>query len=83
MAEDDIERTDDQTPPDGPTEGETPDETAENGDEAPAPRAGGSVTPLILPNERVEDLAIEDELRESYLTYAMSTIVDRALPDVR
>ncbi|RPI59946.1 MAG: DNA gyrase subunit A, partial [Planctomycetaceae bacterium] len=34
-------------------------------------------------NEQVEDLAIEDELRESYLTYAMSTIMDRALPDVR
>ncbi len=29
------------------------------------------------------DLAIENELAESYLTYAMSTIVDRALPDVR
>ncbi|MEM8738977.1 MAG: DNA gyrase subunit A [Planctomycetota bacterium] len=32
---------------------------------------------------RVQDLAIERELAESYLTYAMSTIVDRALPDVR
>ncbi len=29
------------------------------------------------------DLAIEEELADSYLTYAMSTIVDRALPDVR
>lgn len=29
------------------------------------------------------DLPIEDELRESYLTYAMSVIVSRALPDVR
>ncbi|WP_432800081.1 DNA gyrase subunit A [Poriferisphaera sp. WC338] len=29
------------------------------------------------------DLPIEKELAESYLTYAMSTIVDRALPDVR
>ena len=29
------------------------------------------------------DLAIEQELADSYLTYAMSTIVDRALPDVR
>lgn len=28
-------------------------------------------------------LAIEDELKESYLTYAMSVIVSRALPDVR
>ncbi|MFZ4470541.1 MAG: DNA gyrase subunit A, partial [Pirellula sp.] len=26
---------------------------------------------------------IEDELRDSYLTYAMSVIVSRALPDVR
>jgi len=30
-----------------------------------------------------EDIAIERELSDSYLTYAMSTIVDRALPDVR
>ncbi len=29
------------------------------------------------------DLPIEDELKESYLTYAMSVIVSRALPDVR
>ena len=29
------------------------------------------------------DMPIEDELRESYLTYAMSVIVSRALPDVR
>jgi len=32
---------------------------------------------------RVIDQSIEQELSESYLTYAMSTIVDRALPDVR
>ena len=32
---------------------------------------------------RVTDLAIERELQDSYLTYAMSTIMDRALPDVR
>jgi DNA gyrase subunit A len=38
---------------------------------------------VMFNNERVEDLAIEEELRESYLTYAMSTIMDRALPDVR
>jgi len=29
------------------------------------------------------DLPIEDELKESYLTYAMSVIVSRALPDAR
>ena len=35
------------------------------------------------PNDRVEELQIEQELQDSYLTYAMSTIMDRALPDVR
>lgn len=32
---------------------------------------------------RLINLPIEDELRDSYLTYAMSVIVSRALPDVR
>ncbi|MGH7132231.1 MAG: DNA gyrase subunit A [Phycisphaerales bacterium] len=32
---------------------------------------------------KVVDLQIERELQDSYLTYAMSTIMDRALPDVR
>ncbi|MCA9278864.1 MAG: DNA gyrase subunit A [Phycisphaeraceae bacterium] len=32
---------------------------------------------------RVVDIEIETELQDSYLTYAMSTIMDRALPDVR
>ncbi len=34
-------------------------------------------------NEKIEDLLIEEEMKDSYLTYAMSTIMDRALPDVR
>jgi len=36
-----------------------------------------------IPGGRVVDQAVEQELADSYLTYAMSTIVDRALPDVR
>src|SRR5881275_446453 len=40
------------------------------------------ITPPAPP-ERIEDLRIEQELQESYLTYAMSTIMDRALTDVR
>jgi DNA gyrase subunit A len=35
------------------------------------------------PQDRFEPLNITDELRDSYLTYAMSVIVSRALPDVR
>jgi DNA gyrase subunit A len=33
--------------------------------------------------DRIENLQIEQELQDSYLTYAMSTIMDRALPDAR
>ncbi len=32
---------------------------------------------------RLIELPIEQELKDSYLTYAMSVIVSRALPDVR
>jgi DNA gyrase subunit A len=42
----------------------------------PGPPTGGS-------GERPHGLNIEDELKDSYLSYAMSVIVSRALPDVR
>ncbi len=35
------------------------------------------------PDERLSHIAIEDEMKSSYLDYAMSVIVGRALPDVR
>ena len=42
------------------------------------PTADGNGVPAPIPS-----LDIETELRDSYLTYAMSVIVSRALPDVR
>lgn len=51
-----------------PPDSESSDPTPTNGD------GSGS---------RIVDLPIEDELKASYLTYAMSVIVSRALPDVR
>jgi DNA gyrase subunit A len=36
-----------------------------------------------MPNERQVPVPIEEEMRKSYLDYAMSVIVGRALPDVR
>jgi DNA gyrase subunit A len=42
--------------------------------EGPAPGGNGDHT---------EPLNIEDELRDSYLSYAMSVLISRALPDVR
>ena len=52
------------------------DEDNQNGDsERPqgGPPHGGNISPI----------AIESELKRSYLDYAMSVIVSRALPDVR
>jgi DNA gyrase subunit A len=43
----------------------------------PAPPAAGGN------GEHYEPLNIADELKDSYLTYAMSVIISRALPDVR
>src|SRR5688572_31495713 len=42
-----------------------------------------STTPPPPADDRIEDLRIEQELQESYLTYAMSVIMSRALPDAR
>lgn len=47
-------------------------ETPENGGEGSAPLPDG-----------IEPISIESELKSSYLDYAMSVIVSRALPDVR
>ncbi len=51
-------------------------------DEAPNPADTGE-TPGDGSGGRLVEMAIEDELKGSYLTYAMSVIVSRALPDVR
>src|SRR5699024_2594407 len=39
--------------------------------------------PMAEPASEVIRVNIEDEMRQSYLDYAMSVIVGRALPDVR
>ena len=61
------------------TEPNVPDHGAGAGE---APAGGGSGNGGDG-NGRLRDLPIEDELKDSYLTYAMSVIVSRALPDVR
>ena len=42
-----------------------------------------SMPPTPPPGDRLEPINIEDEMRASYLDYAMSVIIGRALPDVR
>ncbi|MEK7448051.1 MAG: DNA gyrase subunit A [Planctomycetota bacterium] len=39
--------------------------------------------PVVTVIGNVKDLPIEDEMKDSYLNYAMSVIVSRALPDAR
>ena len=41
------------------------------------------VTSTSTPDEHIRPVHIEEEMRTSYLNYAMSVIVSRALPDVR
>ncbi|MCC9657037.1 DNA gyrase subunit A [Rhodopirellula halodulae] len=68
-----------QVPPgSGPPGGAEPPSGDESGEGASGGDPDGGHGAL-----RMVDLPIEDELRESYLTYAMSVIVSRALPDVR
>ena len=50
-----------------------------DGDDPPIAAGGGDVPPDF----DVSPINIEDEMRTSYLDYAMSVIVSRALPDVR
>lgn len=37
----------------------------------------------LLAGERIQPMDLQQEMRESYLAYALSVIVERALPDVR
>ncbi len=38
---------------------------------------------MYTKNDTIKDIAVEDEMRRSYIDYSMSVIVGRALPDVR
>ena len=59
------------------------DETPTNPGPEDSDSIDGSATADVGAIGHVVDLEIERELHDSYLTYAMSTIMDRALPDVR
>ncbi|MCZ7647898.1 MAG: DNA gyrase subunit A [Planctomycetota bacterium] len=74
---DEPEQPDDAPPP--PPDDE--DEGAEGEDGAGGKPGRGSSPDYH--GGKVQDLLIEDDLKKSYLTYAMSVIVARALPDAR
>ncbi len=80
MSDDELERNDGKDPNANGPENEKQDQ------EKPAPKTKARSDDRGLPAAPIlqaTPLNIEDELKESYLTYAMSVIVSRALPDVR
>jgi len=60
-----------------------PEDSNDPASEPAGPREPGFDPAEHAIAQRLIDLPIEDELKDSYLTYAMSVIVSRALPDVR
>src|SRR5256712_2297432 len=42
-----------------------------------------SQTPLYAANEKITNINVADEIKNSFLDYSMSVIISRALPDVR
>ena len=59
------------------------DETNDNDEPDEIPLPTEPSTGVDMSGGKLIDLPIEEELKDSYLTYAMSVIVSRALPDVR
>ena len=49
----------------------------------PPPPPPSDAPPPQQPPHDIAPITIEEEMRRSYLDYAMSVIVGRALPDVR
>ena len=83
---DDVNETPDQTTPDdsidailGSGEGPTDDVEADQADD----QGTAAVVRDIPEHDRVEPIDLNTEMQRSYIEYAMSVIVSRALPDVR
>ena len=74
---------DDAPPADESPESQPPADGGNGSSPDGVPAAEGQPNGGGIMGGRLIDLPIEQELKESYLTYAMSVIVSRALPDVR
>ena len=84
----DEEERDEASPVQGTTIEPAEDKQIEESDVPEAPKTasdggGGADAPKLTDIGNIEDRDIVIEMKESYLDYAMSVIVSRALPDVR
>lgn len=55
----------------------------DNNSEPLSPQEADTTDYGLLSGQRVQPIDLQQEMRESYLAYALSVIVERALPDVR
>ncbi|MHA7270969.1 DNA gyrase subunit A [Arthrobacter sp. HLT1-20] len=59
------------------------DETPQNPDETTVVATGNDVLEGNVMHDKIEQIDLQEEMKRSYLDYAMAVIVGRALPDVR
>ena len=69
--------------PTDPPNDSTNNPSGNPGDASKGGKPDDKAGPMDVFAARLIDLPIEEELKDSYLTYAMSVIVSRALPDAR
>ena len=62
---------------------DTPEDNNDEIENGGSPTDSSGSTGSDNPGTSIVQMPIEDELKSSYLTYAMSVIISRALPDVR
>jgi len=75
----------------GPTDGNGPDEPGDGGTDVSGPGNTGDQgaqstsdpETVVTQHDRTEPIDIQQEMQRSFIDYAMSVIVSRALPDVR
>ncbi len=71
------------TPEDGGSSNDNQLNGLDNNHEPLSPQEADNTDYGLVKGQRVQPIDLQQEMRESYLAYALSVIVERALPDVR
>ena len=71
------------TPEDGGSSNDDQLNGLDNNHEPLSPQEADNTDYGLMKGQRVQPVDLQQEMRESYLAYALSVIVERALPDVR
>ena len=71
------------TPEDGGSSNDDQLNGLDNNREPSSPQEADNTDYGLMKGQRVQPIDLQQDMRESYLAYALSVIVERALPDVR